>query len=192
MDCHIPVRDITMSCASHTEICSSHVTHGNELTWPVCCRVLPSVAECCSVFVVGCCRVCCIVLQCVVVAPVTCVGSHGPRQFLVLFTELGFQTYWMKERHHSSFREQSKAVCCSVLQCVAECCSMLQCVHNESNKDVTYHLDENPDTLRIRSSVRFTTRTSNCREWLGDAQKCVCASVAHWPDICRESWHTPY
>ena len=52
---------------------------------------------------------------------------------------------------------------------------------------------ENRDTLRIRSSVWFTTRTSKCREktrwfskvrlWGFDLTELI---------FCRESWHTPY
>jgi len=43
--------------------------------------------------------------------------------------------------------------------------------------DLTF--TENRDTPGIRSSVRFTTRTSHYRQRLGSAQKCVCEDLTH-------------
>ena len=55
-----------------------------------------------------------------------------------------------------------------------------------------WYFVENRDTLRIRSSVWFTTRTSNYRDKLGGSQKCVCEGFTslNWY-FCRESWYTP-
>jgi len=57
---------------------------------------------------------------------------------------------------------------------------------------MNWHFVENRDTLRIRSSVWFTTRTRNLWEGLGGTQKCVCEGLTslNW-FFCGESWHTP-
>jgi len=44
----------------------------------------------------------------------------------------------------------------------------------EGLTSLNWNFVENHDTLRIRSSVWFTTRTSNCRKQLGGSQMCLC------------------
>jgi len=86
----------------------------------LCCSVLQCVTMCCSVL--QCAAVCCSVLQ--------RVAPHRPYKD-VSHSRIA-DKYIKKQDYHTRAGDKrgclARAVCCSVLQCVAVCCSVLQCV----------------------------------------------------------------